>query len=412
MKISDFLKTNIDECEMEAFQRNLLFDNIHRGKTLARTLIGFELILAIIDICMSLLRVDNRFRFNGYLLMYTIMIVINVFYLLFIRKFENIKDVSIKQLKIMDIVIIIYITLIMSWGSIISMMDQKLYGQLIVFMILMITSSVFYYWDHKKLLVPYFFSVLIVVVCLPFFQNSKDILIGHYINLSTFVIISWLTSRTIFLRYVNDFNNRILLEKANKMLEKEIEVNKDINNKLTNANLQLSKLAIIDELTGIPNRRGFRNRLDLAFESCKSKKIALSIIMIDIDFFKQFNDNYGHEAGDKALIAVANQINSILKSSNEYFVRWGGEEFIYTIFYSSKEEIAKLAEIIRNKVLELKIRNGNSNTDEYLTVSIGTSTMEISGTEEISNVIDLADKALYIAKKSGRNCIEEGSFDD
>ena len=81
------------------------------------------------------------------------------------------------------------------------------------------------------------------------------------------------------------------MKKSKIMLEKEIEENKDINNRLAIANLQLKKLALIDELTGIPNRRGFRNYIDIAFDSYVNEDSIISVIMIDIDFFKQYNDN-------------------------------------------------------------------------------------------------------------------------
>lgn len=406
MKISYFSNANIEDFEKENFRRNLIFDNIHRGKFLAKAIIGFELILVISDICTSLLKVDNRFHYNGYFIMYSFMIVINSIFLLFIKKFEKSVNTSNEQLNIMEKVNIVYLTLIMSWGSVISMMDQKLYGQIIVFMVIMITSSVLFFLDHKKILVPYFFSILLIVIGLPFVQDKRDILIGHYINLCIFVIISWLASRVIFMSYVKDFKNNILLQKSKTLLEKEIEENKEINNKLAIANLQLKRLALVDELTGIPNRRGFKNYINTVFENYGKENSVLSIIMIDIDFFKQFNDNYGHDEGDNVLITVANQINLIPKNTCEYFVRWGGEEFIYLVLNSVEKEIEKLAEEIRRKVYELKIPNNFPNANDYLTVSIGTCTIKVTGRDDISKVINNADKALYLAKNKGRNCVE------
>jgi len=411
MKIPCFFKSDIEECEKENFRRNLIFDNIHRGKILATTIIGFEFILAIIDICSALLKVDNRFHFSGYLIMYSIMICINTFYLLFIIKFEKLNNISTGQLNNAEILIVVYITLIMSWGSVISLMDQKLYGQLIAFMVIMIASSVLYILDNKKILIPYFFSVLIILIFLPSFQSSKDILIGHYVNLCTFIIISWIASRIFFQNYVNDFNNKILLQRSKAMLEKEIEENKDINNKLAVANFQLKNLALIDELTGIPNRRGFRNYIDIAFDSYVNEDSLLSVIIIDIDFFKNFNDNYGHEEGDKALISVAKQIDSVVKNSMEFFCRWGGEEFIYSVFNLAKEDVIILAETIRLKVCELKIPNEFSKVSDNISVSIGTCTIKITGKDDVSKVINLADKALYLAKNSGRNCVKNFSVD-
>ena len=123
--------------------------------------------------------------------------------------------------------------------------------------------------------------------------------------------------------YCNDYNSKVLLKRANILLEEEIEENKRINIKLMKANLQLKEAALVDELTGIPNRRSFRNYIDTEFDKHVSKDSALSILMIDIDFFKQYNDNYGHEKGDRVLIEVANQINSVIRNPMEFFWAMG-----------------------------------------------------------------------------------------
>jgi len=342
--------------------------------------------------------------------MYIIMILINIFYLLLIKKFEKLNNTTIGKLRKLEIEIVCYITLIMSWGSIISLMDQKLYGNLIAFMINMIICSILYFLDNKMILIPYCFSVLIILIGLPFFQSSKDILIGHYVNLCVFIFISWLASRIIYLGYCNDFNSKVLLKKSNVLLEKEIEENKRINIKLTNANLQLKEAALIDELTGIPNRRSLRNYIDTALKKYVKEDSSVSILMIDIDFFKQFNDNYGHEKGDKVLVEVANQINSTIRNHMEFFGRWGGEEFIYVAFNADEENISELANTIKQKVYELKIPHEFSEIN-YISVSIGTCTIKITDQEDISKVIELADRALYLAKNSGRNCVKNMNDD-
>lgn len=406
MNIRYLLKNKIEKCEEESFKRNLILDNIHRGKILAVALIGFEIILSIVDIGASILKVNHYFRFNDYLMMYFIMILINISFLLLLKKVEHIKDITFGQIRKLEIGIVSYITLIMSWGSMISLMDQKLYGHVVVFMMNMIICSVVFFLDKKMILVPYFFSVLIISLGLPFFQSSNDILIGHYVNLCTFIIISWLASRIIYHGYCNDYNSKVLLKKSKILLEKEIEENKRINVKLALANLQLKEVALIDELTGIPNRRSFRNYIDNALENFMKENSVIAILMIDIDFFKQFNDNYGHEKGDTALIKVANEINSIIRSSVEFFGRWGGEEFIYSVFNTTEDDVVQLAETIKQKVYGLKIPHEFSENNNYISVSIGTCTIKITGQEDVSKGIQYADKALYLAKKSGRNCVK------
>ncbi len=411
MIVLNFLNNDIDECEKEHFEIDRIVDNIHRGKIMAVIVIVIEAIYLIIDIISAILKVDSRFAFNSYLAMYLIMIIINVTYLMIINRSCGNREFLKNHRKHLDIALVAYITFMLSWGSVISLMDQRLYGQLIVFMVNMIVCSAIYLLDNKKILAPYFISVLIIAIGLPFFQGSRDILIGHYVNLFVFIVISWLISRIIYHNYCENYLSKILLNKSNILLEKKIEENRKINIKLALANHQLKEFALLDELTGIPNRRSFREFIDREFDCNVCEGSTISVIMIDIDFFKQFNDCFGHEEGDKILIAVANQINSIVEDSSEFVVRWGGEEFIYAAFNRSREVIAQTANTISAKVCDLKIIHDDSSTDSYVTVSLGTCTIPISEKKDITKAISLADRALYLAKSSGRNCIRTISED-
>ncbi len=131
----------------------------------------------------------------------------------------------------------------------------------------------------------------------------------------------------------------------------------------------------------------------------------MSFIMFDIDYFKQYNDRYGHDEGDKVLVAVANELNSVIDESKEIAVRWGGEEFIYAAFNSNSDEVLKKAETIRNRVADLKIINEPSAKPTYITISAGVCTVDIREKKDVTDGIKLADKALYMAKNEGRNRI-------
>jgi len=403
--IFNYLKCYVEDSQKDKFRLNLLQDNIRRGRILAITMIIFECILIAVDIFSAIVVADDRFHFDIYLAMYIIMAGMNWVYLEVVKNIHIDKPISLDQIRKYEIIITVYITAIMSWASIVSLMDQKLYGQLMVFMIIMTTSSVLYYLETKIIWIPYFISVLILVIGLPFFQPSSDILIGHYVNLIVFIATTYLASRIIFSNYVNDFNHKVLLSESNQLLEQEIEENKAVNNKLELANFQLKRVALIDELTGIPNRRGFRNYIDTSFESQVGHDSVLSILMIDIDFFKQYNDHYGHDAGDEVLIEVSNEIDSIVKNTGGYFCRWGGEEFVYIHFNGTNDMIRNIAQMIRQSIYEKKIPNGYSSVGEYISISIGTSTVKIAGKEDVAKVISLADQALYQAKDNGRNCV-------
>lgn len=412
MKLLQFLKNDLNESNKKDFETNLIIDNIQRGKILAVIIIGFETVLLITNVITALLKVDSRFSFNDYLIMYTLMILVNFLYLIFINRFKNKKIFSQKQRILLQITMVGYVTFLMSWGSVISLMDQKLYGHLMAFMINMIVCSTIYFLEDKKFIIPYILSVLILAIGLPFFQSSSDVLIGHYVNFVVFIIISWVASRIMYHNYYQNYMAKVRLNQSNALLEKEIKEKRIINEKLAIANEQLKKLTLLDDLTGIPNRRSFWEFIEEGYRIGNKDHLTLSVIMIDIDFFKQYNDHYGHEEGDKALIAVAGQIRSVAAQPDEFVCRWGGEEFIYAAFNTNQKYITQTAQRISEKIHQLKIIHNDISIKKSITVSIGTYTAPINEKKDISKIIDLADRALYLAKGSGRDCIKSLNDDD
>ena len=237
----------------------------------------------------------------------------NVMFLLLTRGADKKNEITDGQIKKWGVIVVVYVTLIMSWGSVLSLLDQRLYGQVMAFMVNLSICSVVYLLDNRKILFSYLISVTILAAGLPFFQHSSDILIGHYANLFIFILLSWLLSRVLYNNYCENYTDNVLLKKTNLLLEIEIEENRIVNKKLAAANGQLKELTLLDELTGIPNRRNFREFIDRAFQAYAKENSTISVIMMDFDYFKQFNDCYGHDAGDKALIAIANEINSAVE---------------------------------------------------------------------------------------------------
>lgn len=405
MKMPRLFKTDIQEnirnkyLNSKEFKEDLILQNIQRGKLLVIVVIAFEAIFISIDLVSCFLKVNKTFSFYFYLVMYVIMIAISLVYLLFINRYH--KGIQIKGINTFTI---IHLTLIMVWGSIISLMDQKLYGQLMAFMVNMMICSNIYYLDAKKMSIPYLVSTVLLAIGLPFFQDSGNILIGHYVNLAVFVAISWTTSRITYRNYCDNYINKALMNQSNLLLEEEMKENAIINKKLALANEQLKNLALLDELTGLPNRRSFREFVEKMFQYNETE-LTVSVIMIDVDNFKQYNDLYGHEKGDSALVAVAKQLKNLSENSDQIAVRWGGEEFVYAAFNQSQEKIIEIANTIRLKILELKIPNQNSFINPYLTISLGTCTAVLSSGRDIDKIIDTADQAMYLAKRYGRNSV-------
>ncbi len=191
-------------------------------------------------------------------------------------------------------------------------------------------------------------------------------------------------------------------------------VNMRINNhmKLTRALKKLSELSRTDGLTNLANRRYMDERLEKECLGMRKPESPLSFILIDIDYFKQFNDTYGHLAGDGCLIEVARTISQTANRSTDLVARYGGEEFCCILQNTGNERALKLAERIRANVLAQKIRNEDSDVNEFLTLSLGVATILPNGNFTPDEVITIADENLYTAKTTGRNkvvwknCIE------
>ena len=163
-------------------------------------------------------------------------------------------------------------------------------------------------------------------------------------------------------------------------------------------------LSYIDDLTGIYNHRFFIEQLTLEVERQKRYSTPLSLLMIDIDYFKHYNDTNGHLAGDEALRNIAMLIQQGVRQT-DVVARYGGEEFSAVLINSEKEDAKKIAERVREIVAETRFPNENFQPNGDLTVSIGVGTFSPS----ISTLTDLireADSALYRAKGAGRNRVE------
>jgi len=179
-----------------------------------------------------------------------------------------------------------------------------------------------------------------------------------------------------------------------------------INKELEEANIKLEILSQIDGLTGIFNRMMFENKIKGEWNRCKRHNIPLSMMMIDIDFFKPFNDHYGHRAGDRCVQQIAIALVSEAKRSADFVARYGGEEFAVILPHSEKTGALILAEQMRKSVEELAIPHGHSSISEILTISIGFYTVIPADETDIEEFIENADKALYRAKLT-RNTVSE-----
>ncbi len=192
------------------------------------------------------------------------------------------------------------------------------------------------------------------------------------------------------------------MERIAAMRERLIEVSSE----LEEANAELQKLADVDGLTGIANRRSLDSYLEHETARCIRENQPISLIMIDLDHFKAYNDYYGHLAGDNCLKRIADILKTKVRRPSDIAGRYGGEEFCIILPNTDAEGTKHVAEYLRLTVEELQIPHAGNDEKGVVTLSLGVVTHYPDPSFAISTLLNDADKALYHAKRCGRNRVE------
>ncbi len=178
-----------------------------------------------------------------------------------------------------------------------------------------------------------------------------------------------------------------------------------VTRQLQEANRDLEQLSLRDPLTGVANRRCFNLRLGEEWARARRDGTALALILIDVDFFKAFNDSYGHPSGDTTLKEVAGVLGSALKRSGDLLARYGGEEFVVLLPGTGRDGALKLAEVLRSRVESLHIPHPHS-PHQVVTISLGVGALIPERASSSDTFVAAVDAALYTAKHEGRNCVQ------
>ena len=181
-------------------------------------------------------------------------------------------------------------------------------------------------------------------------------------------------------------------------------IREDITNKK-----RAEELSVTDELTSLFNRRQFNNLMPKELARAERERKTFALMIIDVDYFKPYNDNYGHQQGDMVLQQIAGVFKDTLRRASDFVFRIGGEEFAVIVTVDAAEEASAVAETLRMSVEDLGLEHSHNQASSCVTVSIGLKTLQCSGGQpaEMDLIYRLADDALYQAKGNGRNQVIE-----
>lgn len=185
----------------------------------------------------------------------------------------------------------------------------------------------------------------------------------------------------------------------------DITERKNAEKRLQQANRELERLATEDGLTKLFNRRHFDQYLEVEWRRQARAHGQIALIMCDVDYFKSYNDHYGHQAGDTCLRSVANCIRKRVRRPSDLIARYGGEEFAIVAPETDIKGALHIAEMIRHELLQIGIPHNHSSVAPCITMSCGVAAMFPSNSTKPQTLIQRADQALYRAKQKGRNCV-------
>ena len=255
--------------------------------------------------------------------------------------------------------------------------------------VIFLSVTTFFLRDSKKSTLRYSLSVIYTVSCLILLVRSMNAFLHADYKLMSSEFSQNLTFISTYFLMIISGSSFLLLQR-----ERTDELLRVVNQ-------ELDQLAHIDGLTSLANRRKFSENLTYGILESRRRVEPLALIMADIDFFKKYNDHYGHIYGDRCLVQVAQELKRHCQRSTDLIARYGGEEFAVLLPDTDPSGLLTLAERLRSSVASMPVPYGEALIS--ITASVGVSTMSSGGGCSLEAILDAADQALYAAKDAGRN---------
>ena len=254
------------------------------------------------------------------------------------------------------------------------------------------------------------FSLGVIAVWLAWHVDQRPFNAGFALLLAALMVFLIITSEWMTKSFSEMVETSLERAAMSKDLSSLTESLKTRNLQLQDARKQLAEQATIDEMTGLRNRRGVNIIINDELGRMKRAQLPVSLIVLDVDHFKAYNDNYGHPAGDQVLQRIATVMLEMTNRSGEFAARMGGEEFAMFFPTMKLASALEVAERVREGVFNLRIPHEKSLTAEFVTVSIGVVSCVPEWELEFDELLQAADDALYESKTSGRNRITAGDL--
>lgn len=343
----------------------------------------FNLFLVLVVSRVKLGTLNNKIYFSLYLLL----LVLLVIDLVVLHPYRRAITLPVRKISTINF---FYCLIFCLWSAAVTFQDLQHNVNISVYSFSMIIIAVLFLLKPWQSIIIFGATQILFLCSLPF-SPLPD---GQQGVVTNSTIVAFICCCMSFSRYHGHrrqfTNTRIIVEQ---------------NKKIQQANLRLSDLLIQDPLTGLYNRRFLTDSLIGQWHDYVRQEQLITVCMLDIDHFKAFNDQYGHQAGDECLQQLAATLRAAVQGRDCYVIRYGGEEFLLVFFGLPVDEVPQAADAVRRRVEGVPIRLADDGAGIPITVSIGVCSATMHAASNLELLIHRADVALYAAKAAGRNCV-------
>lgn len=372
--------------------RQGFYANVARGTWRSAVVVGalvlvFELVMIITSLMQPGALMQSVAR-KVYLLLYVILFVVTLVMVLcaiLMRRALSSRPQAFLHLTTA------YAVIICLWGAFMSAYAHRNTADISVYVYVSLCVAVILPLKPWQAIVIYLADLLAFILLMPLFRDPLLDVYSSIINGGITTLLCIAIASALYHSRGRDYLNRMTILQQNR--------------EIRNINAQLQQLVYIDNLTQAHNRRYMDEVLPGLLADALSTGVPVSILMLDFDHFKQYNDLYGHEAGDNCLVAFSGVVQRYISGRQAHYVRYGGEEFLLFLFGMGEAEGMKAAETIRQLVADAGIVHAGTDTG-YTTVSIGVRVARPGEKLTLQQFVSDADQALYVAKNAGRNRVK------